>query len=112
MVGIEQRSSDALLVAVRALAIQRLPALLTLDQTGPALGLGMRTLQRKLAASETSLSALVDEVRRDRAEQLVGEGLLTLGEVAARVGFAEQASFTRAWRRWFGAAPSQARRQS
>jgi AraC-like DNA-binding protein len=112
MVGVEQRSADALLVAMRALAVQHLPGQLTLEQAGPALGLGRRTLQRKLAACGTSLTVLVDEARRDRAELLVGEGLLTLGEVATRVGFAEQASFTRAWRRWFGAAPSRTRRRS
>jgi AraC-like DNA-binding protein len=55
---------------------------------------------------------VADELRRDRAEQLVAEGLFTLGEVAARVGFAEQASFTRAWRRWFGRPPSQRPRRA
>jgi AraC-like DNA-binding protein len=106
MVGLEQRSVDALLVAARALAGQRLPAVLTLGELAAALGLSPRTLQRKLAGSGTSLSALVDEVRRDRAEDLRARGLYTLGEIAARVGFAEPASFTRAWRRWFGAPPS------
>jgi AraC-like DNA-binding protein len=107
MVGAEHRSADALLVAVRALARERLPGSLTLDDAGPSLGLSRRTLHRKLAASGTTLSQLSDEVRRDRAEELLDEGLLTLGEVATKVGFAEQASFTRAWRRWFGRPPSQ-----
>jgi AraC-like DNA-binding protein len=111
LVHVEQRSADALLVATRALVGQRLPGLLALREAGPALGLSPRTLQRKLAASGTTLSALVDEARRDRAEALVEQGLLTLGEVATRTGFAEQASFTRAWRRWFGEPPSRTRRR-
>ncbi len=98
--GAEQRSTDALL-----------PAPLTLDDAASSLGLSCRTLQRKLTASGTSLSGLLDEVRRDRAEQLVGERVLTLGEVAVKVGFAEQASFTRAWTRWFGAPPSRRSRR-
>jgi AraC-like DNA-binding protein len=112
MVGAEQRSTDALLVAVRALANERLPGPLTLDDAASSLGISRRTLQRKITASGTTLSRVTDEVRRDRAEQLVGEGLLTMGEVAAKVGFAEQASFTRAWWRWFGAPPSRRRRGS
>jgi AraC-like DNA-binding protein len=86
-----------------------LPARITLAELGPALGLSTRSLQRRLAASAASLSMLLDEARRDQAETLVAGGLLSLGEIAARVGFAEQASFTRAWSRWFGEPPSRAR---
>lgn len=110
MVGVDQRSCDALLVAVRALIVQKLPARLTLPELAPALGLSKRSLQRKLTASQASLTLLFDEARRDQAEALVREGSLTLGEVASRVGFDEQASFTRAWRRWFGTPPSHARK--
>lgn len=109
VVGVEHRTADALLVAVRALAVDRLPHQLTLDDAAPALGMSRRSLQRKLASGGTTLSRVVDEVRRDRAEQLVDQGLLTLAEVAARVGFAEPASFTRAWRRWFRERPSRRR---
>lgn len=110
MVGVDHRSSDALLVAVRALIVEKLPGRLTLTELAPALGLSRRSLQRKLADSEASLTLLFDEARRDHAEALVRDGLLTLGEVASRVGFDQQASFTRAWRRWFGAPPSHARK--
>ncbi|MGC4122467.1 MAG: AraC family transcriptional regulator [Myxococcales bacterium] len=112
MVGTEHRTTDALLVAVRALGRERLPAPLTLDDAASSLGVGRRTLQRKLESRGTTLSRIDDEIRRDRAEELVAEGLLTMGEVAARVGFCEQASFTRAWRRWFSTTPSQRRRGS
>jgi AraC-like DNA-binding protein len=110
MVGADQRSADALLVAVRALARDRLPELLTLDHAAPTLGLSRRTLQRRLSERKTSISQLCDRARRDLAEELMHEGLFTLGEVAHKVGFAEQASFTRAWTRWFGTAPSRRRR--
>lgn len=109
-VGDEQRTSDALLVAVRALALRRLPDTPPLGEVASALGLSVRSLQRKLSLSRTSFVEVLDEVRRDRAEQLLDEGVLTLGEIAARVGFAEPASFTRAWRRWRGEAPSRSRR--
>jgi AraC-like DNA-binding protein len=106
MVGIEQPSDDALLIAVRTLAQQRLPAVLTLGIAAPSLGITPRTLQRRLAARGTSLSQVVDDVRRTQAEQLVTDGGLVLGIVAKKLGFAEQASFTRAWCRWFGVPPT------
>jgi AraC-like DNA-binding protein len=106
MLGPEQRSLDAHLVAIRALARERLPLLLSLDDAARALGVSRRTLQRRLKDARTSLRQLVDEARRDRALSLVDQGFLSLGEVATKVGFAEQASFTRAWTRWFGAVPS------
>ncbi|WP_441289290.1 helix-turn-helix transcriptional regulator [Sorangium sp. KYC3313] len=109
-VGAEQRTSDALLVAVRALALRRLPDTPPLGEVASALGLSVRSQQRKLSLSRTSFVEVLDEVRRDHAEQLLDEGVLTLGEIAARVGFAEPASFTRAWRRWRGEAPSRRRR--
>lgn len=109
-VSSQRRSPDALLVAVRALGRARQPVPLGLEEAAGALGLSRRTLQRRLARSGTTLERLNDELRRELAEELVEAGLLTLGEVAARAGFAEQASFTRAWRRWFGGPPS-ARRQ-
>lgn len=86
MVGVDHRSADGVLVASRSLAAQRLPVLLDLSEAAPALGMSRLTLQRKLAASGTSLSLIVDEARRDRAEELVSLGFLTLGEVAIRVG--------------------------
>jgi AraC-like DNA-binding protein len=101
-----QRSLDATLVSVRALARDHLPQLLTLYEAARALGVSERTLQRRLRAAETSLRQLVDEARRERAVALVEQRLWSLGEVAGHVGFAEQASFTRAWGRWFGAPPS------
>lgn len=106
--GVDVRGGDALLVTLRVLATQALPNALTLLEAAAATGNSRRTLQRKLAEHETTLSQLVDEARRQRAEYLVEQGGSSLGEVAARVGFRQAASFTRAWYRWFGVAPSRA----
>jgi AraC-like DNA-binding protein len=106
-VGPAERSLDAHLVAVRALARDRLPHTLALDDAARSLGVSRRTLQRRLACAGTSLSELVDEARKERALHLVDQRLLTLSEVGNKVGYAEAASFTRAWTRWFGRPPSQ-----
>ncbi|MBS7670650.1 AraC family transcriptional regulator [Croceicoccus gelatinilyticus] len=69
------------------------------------LGIGSRTLQRRLAERGHSYQSLVDEARREVALRLVAEGRQSLVEVAFLTGFAEQSSFTRAFKRWSGKTP-------
>jgi AraC-like DNA-binding protein len=105
---------DAFLAALRALLRQRLDGgdrIPGLAEAAPALGLSTRSLQRKLGAAGTSFEQELDQLRRELAEPLVLQAHIPLGEVAARVGFAAQASFTRAFVRWTGRTPSQARRR-
>jgi AraC-like DNA-binding protein len=78
------------------------------DRERLARGLGMsgKTLSRRLAVEERVFRDVVDAVRRDQAQKLVGDKGLELGEVAVRVGFADVAAFGKAFRRWFGVSPS------
>lgn len=70
-----------------------------------ALGTSVRTLHRRLAAEDTSFAALLDQLRSERALQLLADPGLTLYEVSWLLGYSEQAAFTRAFRRWHGMAP-------
>ena len=65
-----------------------------------------RTLRRKLTEAGTSYRALQDEVRQALAEELLSTGALTVSDVALRLGYAEAASFIRAFKRWTGRTPS------
>ena len=79
-----------------------------------ARGLGMsgRTLQRRLAEEGSSFQSLVDRARRRLALRLLRqEAAVTLMEVAFMTGFADQSSFTRAFRRWTGRTPGAFRAQ-
>jgi len=75
-------------------------------------GLHPRTLQRHLAAEGSTFAAVLDDARRDAAQRLLVGTDLPVAQVARSLGFAEQAVLTRACRRWFGATPSQVRRES
>jgi len=110
MLAMPEGDADALLIAVRGVLRDRLQTTPMLGQVARAVGLGERTLQRKLLGLGTSFGRLCDEVRRDAAEELVRSSGLPLGEVARQLGFEEQASLTRAFIRWFGRSPSAARR--
>jgi len=66
------------------------------------LGMSGRTLARRLADERSSFRDVVESARRELAHRLVTRERLALGEVANRVGFADQAAFGKAFRRWFG----------
>ncbi|WP_078288197.1 AraC family transcriptional regulator [Mycobacterium sp. D16R24] len=68
-----------------------------------------RTLQRQLASAGASFEQIVDDERRDKSLRLLIGTELPVGQIAAMIGMNEQASFTRAARRWWNATPSQTR---
>ena len=70
------------------------------------LGMGERTLRRRLAEAGTTYQALLDEVRDALAEEMLVTGLLGVEDVAQRLGYAEASSFVHAFRRWRGTTPS------
>jgi AraC-like DNA-binding protein len=69
-----------------------------------------RTLQRQLAAEDTTFESILDDVRRAAAYRLITQTGLPLTQVTAMVGLAEQSALSRAARRWFGVAPRELRR--
>ncbi|WP_459960380.1 AraC family transcriptional regulator [Nocardia sp. IFM 10818] len=81
------------------------------DQTAVAAELFMspRTLSRRLNEEGTSFRALLDEVRQMLSEELLDHTDMTTEQVAARLGYAEAASFIRAFRRWKGCPPQEYR---
>jgi AraC-like DNA-binding protein len=70
------------------------------------LGMGARTLQRRLAEAETGFADLVDTVRRRYAERYLADDRLAISEVAFLVGFSDPSNFHRAFRRWSGSTPA------
>ncbi|MFI7002230.1 AraC family transcriptional regulator [Nocardia sp. NPDC050175] len=68
-----------------------------------------RTLSRRLNDEDASFRGLLDEVRQLMSEQLLAYTDLTTEQVAARLGYAEAASFIRAFRRWKGCPPQEFR---
>lgn len=77
----------------------------TLSLVAASLGMSARTLQRRLADQGRSFQSLVDQARRELAQQLLRETDYSLAEIAFLTGFAEQSGFTRAFKRWSGETP-------
>lgn len=76
-----------------------------------ALGLSLRTLQRRLAAEGTSFSSLLDDARREKALPCIAAGEVSLGDLSASLRYSDQSALTRAVRRWTGCPPSGLRRR-
>ena len=68
-----------------------------------------RTLKRRLAEQGTTYSEIIDDARRQRALLLLGDRRLTLDAIAAQLGYSDTANFTRAFKRWTGKTPGEAR---
>ena len=68
-----------------------------------------RTLQRRLQAEGTSFNELLDEARRTIAFSYLADRKLAAYEVSFLLGYAEPATFFRAFKRWTGKTPQQFR---
>ncbi|MBB1088311.1 AraC family transcriptional regulator [Lysobacter sp. SG-8] len=68
-----------------------------------------RTLRRHLQEAGTHFKALHDQVRREAAETLLRTPGVPIAEVGASVGFADAREFRRAFKRWTGHSPREAR---
>lgn len=66
-----------------------------------------RSLQRRLKPLGYTYESLLDEVRRREVELLLNNSYMPMSQVAGLLGYSEQSSFNRAFKRWFGVPPSQ-----
>lgn len=82
------------------------------DGVAALLNISARTLHRQLKEEGASLQELKDEVRRDRAKDLLYRSTRPVKQVAAAVGFTNEKSFTRAFRAWTGMSPGEFRNSS
>ena len=71
-----------------------------------ALGLSKRTLQRQLSAQNVTFHDLLDVYRQEQAVLMLQHGERNLSRVAYALGYGEQSSFNRAFKRWTKQSPS------
>ena len=106
-VQIKQLQEAPLVYAIRT----RLPDALergefSAEDIAAELGLSKRTLQRKLSAEQITFKELLDFYRQEQAFLLLQKGEADLANVAYALGYNEQSSFNRAFRRWTNQSPT------
>lgn len=84
----------------------------TLPDVATELDVHPRTLRRRLAEEGTSFRALLNEARSTVAVDLLRNVGLTVEEVSTRLGYTEVSTFSHAFKRWYGVAPSAYSRRS
>jgi len=83
----------------------------SLLSTARLLGVSVRSLQRHLAAMGTSHSEMVATARIKRACHLLAQSQARIGDIAARLGFANASSFSRTFMRCMKIQPRVYRRR-
>ena len=77
-----------------------------IDHISAVIGLGSRTLQRRLHERGMEYSELVAATRLSLARKLLDDRQIAVTDIAQELGYSDAANFTRAFRKWTGLAPS------
>ncbi|WP_260426679.1 helix-turn-helix transcriptional regulator [Burkholderia sp. Bp9142] len=80
-----------------------------LQDIATLLNMSERTLKRRLQDEGVRFRDISDAVRKTRAQTLIAEGRLSIKEIAEALGFSDMSSFSQAYKRWTGVAPSVSR---
>ena len=79
------------------------------DEIARGLGLSRRTLARRLAAEGLNFEAVLEAMRRDLAERYLADPDLSISKIAWLLGYQESSALSRAYKRWTGRSPREAR---
>lgn len=81
----------------------------TLPQVSRQLATTPRTLGRRLAAESTTFADVLESLRHDLATRYLRDPQRSISEIAWLLGYQQVSSFDRAFRRWSGVSPGDAR---
>lgn len=82
----------------------------SIEHCADKLGTSVRTLQANLSDNELRFSDILEKQRIELAKVHLERGELSLDDVADMLGYSEQSSFGRAFKRWTGATPQRYRK--
>lgn len=75
------------------------------EEVAESMAMTTRTLRRKLTEERTSFQEIKNIARRDTAIHLLSQKIIPIASVAHQLGYADAASFTRAFKEWTGVTP-------
>ena len=104
--SIEQPDSTTL-ATYRLLEMQLADGVPSILDIARDLGMSERTLRRRLKDEGESFRDILKRVRRAVCEIYLNEGNRSMSEIAGLLGYSEHSAFSRAFRDWFGMAPTE-----
>ncbi|ASP37670.1 AraC family transcriptional regulator [Bacterioplanes sanyensis] len=97
---------------LQAQLVRQLPdGHVSLDTAARQLHCSVRTLQRRLHKRQLHWQGLVERTREQLARQYLCDPGLSLLDIALLLGYRDQSTFTRSFKRWSGMTPSAFRKQ-
>ena len=99
------REAAEITESVERVLRQKLQERISISKVAKALGMSERTLRRRLAESSVSFQGLLDDLRKNRALELLANPQMSVEQIAFNVGFTDPHNFRRAFRRWTGTTP-------
>lgn len=100
-----EQGEDDLILKVREEVAEALAEGAALNVVAKRLGLGARTLQRRLRDRGLAYNDIVEQVRQEESFRHLRHAGLQISEIAFRLGYSEVSAFDRAFRRWSGTSP-------
>ena len=76
-----------------------------------AMAMSPRTLQRRIQKTGTSMRELIEDTRHTYALELLADTSISIDTVGQRLGYDSERGFRRAFERWTGKSPAQARKE-
>lgn len=77
----------------------------TIERCAARLGASARTIQRRLTEQGLRFSEIVEEQRVEASKRALAETSDVLSDIALNLGYSDQSSFGRAFKRWTGMTP-------
>ena len=108
---VDDDPSDQLLSSLKQSIAQYLPeGEVTIDKLARKLNVSRRTLQRRLSDRDTNFLNVLQEVRSRVSQRYLLDNRLAITEIAFLLGYADQGSFSSAFKSWHGVSPREYRR--
>lgn len=104
--------ADETVMQVREMIMSQPGRPCTMDNLARRLDISPRTLRQHLSTAGTSFRELRNEIRQNFATLYLTDTAIPLDSIAEKLGFSDQAGFTKAYRSWTGHTPGDVRRQS
>lgn len=104
--------ADETVMQVREMIMSQPGRPCTMDNLARRLDMSPRTLRQHLSTAGTSFRELRNEIRQNFATLYLTDTAIPLESIAEKLGFSDQAGFTKAYRSWTGHTPGDVRRQA
>ena len=92
--------------------IMKAPGHSSIERSAELLSMSSRYLRQQLAEEGASYRGISNEVKKNYANLYLRDTPMPINDIADKLGFGDQASFTRAYRSWTGSTPGDVRKKS